>query len=616
MDSGRTRSGAERLGCIVGTGDPICDASDVNCDGIVGPADLRIIQCQSGQMAPGDPACCECDCDGDVDGSGLIDQADLAIVIGRIGCNVLGSDPLCLASDVNCDGVVNQTDAAVVGCMLGQMAPGDPACCDACACDSDVDGSGVIDLADVAAIVGQVGCPVGTGIAACDRADVNCDGVVDEADVRIARCQLFQMAPGDPSCCDCVCDGDVNGNGIIDANDVIIAQSRFGCVPFTGDPVCDASDVNCDGVVDQNDIAVIQCQLGQMAPGDPACCEVCDCDGDADGSGMIDAADLNLVSTLQGCPVGTGDPVCDAADVNCDGVVDLRDVRVVECQFGQMAPGDPACCDVCACNGDHNRDGVIDLVDFQQVSNLLGCPVGAGDPDCDRADINCDGFVDQRDLDVIQCQFGQLAPGDVTCCDVCSCTGDVDRDGDVDAFDINTITASQGCPVGTGDPLCDRSDVNCDGVVDVYDVAIATCQLGPGQGDPRWCADEPGACCFGCDGYPGGASFLCRDLSRVDCAFAQGLWAGPTTSCADFSCEDRLCRHDLNGDGVVNIFDFNTVTANFGTSNPTPGRCLGDCNCDGLVNIFDYNAVTGQFGCPQGPPFPLPDQCCLSLPSP
>jgi outer membrane protein assembly factor BamB len=48
---------------------------------------------------------------------------------------------------------------------------------------------------------------------------------------------------------------------------------------------------------------------------------------------------------------------------------------------------------------------------------------------------------------------------------------------------------------------------------------------------------------------------------------------------------------DANGDGTVNIFDINLVSAHWGQSGP-----LGDVNYDGAVDIFDINAISANWG--------------------
>jgi len=63
-------------------------------------------------------------------------------------------------------------------------------------------------------------------------------------------------------------------------------------------------------------------------------CESDDCDGDANGDGVVDPLDSGFVLSRFGCPVGTGDPNCDIADQNGDGLVDPLDVGYVLARFG------------------------------------------------------------------------------------------------------------------------------------------------------------------------------------------------------------------------------------------------------------------------------------------
>ena len=55
-----------------------------------------------------------------------------------------------------------------------------------------------------------------------------------------------------------------------------------------------------------------------------------------------------------------------------------------------------------------------------------------------------------------------------------------------------------------------------------------------------------------------------------------------------------LIPGDLDGDGDVDIFDYNLLVQNFGRTNQ-PG-VVGDLDGDGDVDIFDYNLLVGNFG--------------------
>jgi len=58
------------------------------------------------------------------------------------------------------------------------------------------------------------------------------------------------------------------------------------------------------------------------------------CDGDANGDGTVDPLDAGYVLARFGCSVGTGDALCDAANVNGDGAVDPLDAGYVLARFG------------------------------------------------------------------------------------------------------------------------------------------------------------------------------------------------------------------------------------------------------------------------------------------
>lgn len=59
-----------------------------------------------------------------------------------------------------------------------------------------------------------------------------------------------------------------------------------------------------------------------------------DCEGDANGDGMVDPLDSGFVLSRFGCEVDAGDPDCDTADQNDDGLVDPLDVGFVLARFG------------------------------------------------------------------------------------------------------------------------------------------------------------------------------------------------------------------------------------------------------------------------------------------
>ena len=65
---------------------------------------------------------------------------------------------------------------------------------------------------------------------------------------------------------------------------------------------------------------------------------------------------------------------------------------------------------------------------------------------------------------------------------------------------------------------------------------------------------------------------------------------------------------DVNLDGIVNIFDINSVSSTWNTGSPS-----GDANADGIVNIFDINLISSNWGAHQGSATPVPEPSTLVL---
>jgi len=61
--------------------------------------------------------------------------------------------------------------------------------------------------------------------------------------------------------------------------------------------------------------------------------KLCDA-ADVNGDGVVDPLDSGYVLARFGCPVGTGDGICDSADANADGQVDPLDTGFILSRFG------------------------------------------------------------------------------------------------------------------------------------------------------------------------------------------------------------------------------------------------------------------------------------------
>ncbi|MEM7681239.1 MAG: GH25 family lysozyme [Planctomycetota bacterium] len=67
---------------------------------------------------------------------------------------------------------------------------------------------------------------------------------------------------------------------------------------------------------------------------------------------------------------------------------------------------------------------------------------------------------------------------------------------------------------------------------------------------------------------------------------------------------------DFNGDGVVNLLDFDTLAANFGTVGDKP---QGDANGDGVVTLLDFDVLAQQFGQGATAPATVPEPAGLAM---
>jgi len=108
---------------------------DVNLDGVRDVADAAIAQANLGQAGTY--------CTGDVNGDGVVNNSDLAIINGAF-------NPFC-TSDLNGDGTVNGADIAFVLNSFGSTGAGIPA---------DLNGDGTVNGADIAFVLNSFGpCP-------------------------------------------------------------------------------------------------------------------------------------------------------------------------------------------------------------------------------------------------------------------------------------------------------------------------------------------------------------------------------------------------------------------------------------------------------------------------
>ena|GEM_PF-1546529 len=476
----------------------LCDGGDHDCNNAPGNADADMDgfpacsgDCDdfSSAISPGQPEIC----DGfDNNCNELIDEGFDADLDGYSACtgDCDDNDPQSNPGQAEaCDGVDNDCD---------QVADE----------DFDLDGDGYSTCAQP---IADCDDNEETGFAIrpdaneiCDGIDNNCFAGIDEGfDLdgdQWAPCTgdcdetNVGINPGAPEACNGIdedCDGDIDEGFDVDNDGYLSCEGDCDDNDATANPdgveVCDLADNDCDGVIDNG--------FDADGDGQTTCGGDCDdtnaavfvgavedaCDGlDTDCNGFILPAeqdgDGDSVPPCAG-DCDDNDPfnfpsnpeVCDAADNNCDAVVDegfdADADGVTTCGADGMPNSNDDDCDD---NDPNNAGGFVEVCDLAD-NDCDGAPDNGFDSDGDGVFVcGPDGVTGTPDDDCDDADSTTFPGATQTCtaadndCD--GVPGDLDDDGDgslicEDCDDTNPLIHP-----GAGFADCDGSDWDCDGV--------------------------------------------------------------------------------------------------------------------------------------------------------
>jgi hypothetical protein len=194
-------------------------------------------------------------------------------------------------------------------------------------------------------------------------------------------------------------------------------------------------------------------------------------------------------------------------------------------------------CPDCAC--DFNGDGACDLTDLAILAACVGMPPGPGCPD-----LNCDGVIDQGDIDAWNCLANGNPPA--------QCCGQV-------CVTVPTNNTAQAHFWGWHTSPDAWQDEATEGQV----------VMGP-LGEWIYIGWLPVPPQYG--------------LERVDMAF---------------ELLTPRCPADIVPNNVIDVDDLTEVILNWGPCPPQPARCPADVDCNGAVDVDDLLAVILGWGpCP------------------
>ncbi len=228
----------------------------------------------------------------------------------------VGEEIQCNNADINGDGIVDDTDEALLEAKWGLT--------NYCGYE-DINGDGNVDIQDLTALAGNWNASTGE----CTLRSLNCDKILGKESDEYVQERLLPF-------CNIA---DINGDGIVNQIDNELLSSKWGSTNY-----CGYEDINEDGKVNILDLTnlasnwnastgecvtrILGCMNETRIIDKDVSITICD-NSDINGDGIVDDTDKTLLEAKWGLT-----NYCGYEDINGDGNVDIQDLTDLAAKMG------------------------------------------------------------------------------------------------------------------------------------------------------------------------------------------------------------------------------------------------------------------------------------------
>lgn len=387
---------------------------------------------------------------GDLNGNGLLQSNDTTI-LQRYVSGVMTLEPWQLAiADMNLDGKIDDKDVVLLRAAVGQIVK-------LPAKMGDINGNGALQSNDTSLLERHISAEAQLEPWQLALADLNLDNKIDAKDVELLRAAIGQKVKSLP-----IKYGDINANGILQSNDTTLLQRHVSGIVSLEPWQLALADLNLDEKIDDKDVEVLRAAITGQVKVLPAI-------GDIDGSGALQSKDTSLLQDYLAGSMRLEPWQLALADLNLDNKIDSKDIELLRGAIGQAVKSLPVR------YGDINGNGILQSDDTTTLQRHLSGAIRLEPWQLAVADLNLDGKVDSKDLELLRAGIGQLVK-------LPAKLGDLNGNGALQSNDTTLLRRHLSNATKLEPWQLALADLNLDNQIDEKDVDALREKIG-GSGD-------------------------------------------------------------------------------------------------------------------------------------